>query len=158
MNQGFNQAGAALAQGFGGMQQGMMGAPGAGGVTKRNPVMTMVIPFGIIFGSVILGSILAAVIDPSLALIALLGELGGLAFALVTFAKMIGELRTVSGEPIQWWPILVPVYNIIFIVSILPQTVARAKQARGIQTPTRSVVLYFFLYLYALAADLNDFA
>ena len=162
MNQGFNQMGAAIQQGFqGGMtnaMQGAMGTPGAGGVTKRNPLMTMLLPFGIIFGSVMIGSILAAAIDPSLALIAVVGELAGLAFAFMTFAKMIGELRTVSGEPIQWWPILIPIYNIIFIVSILPQTVARAKQARGIQTPARSVVVYFFFYLYALAADLNDFA
>jgi hypothetical protein len=34
----------------------------------------------------------------------------------------------------------------------------KAKQMRGVQQPARGFIVYFFLFLYAFAADLNDIA
>jgi hypothetical protein len=41
---------------------------------------------------------------------------------------------------------------------LVPQEVARAKQMRGVQAPVRSIVIYLFLWSFALASDLNDLA
>jgi len=39
---------------------------------------------------------------------------------------------------------------------VLPAEVTKAKQMVNAQQPTRGIVVYIFLWLYALAADLND--
>jgi hypothetical protein len=72
---------------------------------------------------------------------------------------MAGELKAVTGNAsFAWWPILVPFYGLYWLLVLLPQEVARAKQMRGVQLPPRNVVLYLFLANFALASDLNDLA
>jgi hypothetical protein len=39
---------------------------------------------------------------------------------------------------------------------LVPREVAKAKQILGVQQPPRSIVLYIFLWLFALASDIND--
>jgi hypothetical protein len=41
---------------------------------------------------------------------------------------------------------------------LVPAEVKKAKQMMGIQAPTRSIVLYVFLWHFAFASDLNDMA
>ena len=52
----------------------------------------------------------------------------------------------------------VPIYSLYWVLILLPQEVTKAKQMRGIQAPTRNIVLYLFLLNFALASDLNDLA
>jgi hypothetical protein len=51
-----------------------------------------------------------------------------------------------------------PFYNLYWMLILVPQEVARAKQMRGVQAPVRSIVIYLFLWSFALASDLNDLA
>jgi hypothetical protein len=53
---------------------------------------------------------------------------------------------------------LIPIYSIYIALVVVPAEVTRAKQMLGVSEPTRNVLLYLFLFLYALAADLNDMA
>ena len=41
---------------------------------------------------------------------------------------------------------------------IVPGEMTKAKQWLRVQEPTRNVVLYWLIFPYALAADLNDLA
>jgi hypothetical protein len=41
---------------------------------------------------------------------------------------------------------------------LVPQEMQKAKQMAGVQQPARGIVVYFFLWLYAAASDLNDIA
>jgi hypothetical protein len=72
---------------------------------------------------------------------------------------MLGELDSVvrSGAA-PWWSMLIPIYSIYIALVVVPTEVTRAKQMLRVPEPTRNVVLYLFLFLYALAADLNDIA
>jgi hypothetical protein len=72
---------------------------------------------------------------------------------------MTNELQAITQNPnIAWWKYLIPIMNIIFQWSEVPQEMQRAKQMMGCQIPARSTVVYVFFYVYALAADLNDMA
>ncbi|MEI7895020.1 MAG: hypothetical protein WCI05_18135, partial [Myxococcales bacterium] len=129
----------------------------------RNAVMTLALPLVIIFGGQILGAILGAVIPPALALVgSLIGSLiafAGSVLALVSLIKMANELKAVTQNPaFAWWPILVPVYGLYWLAIVVPQEMARAKQALGVAQPARGLVVYLFLSLYAFASDLNDIA
>lgn len=139
--------------------QGGLEATGAR-PTRRNAVMTMVIPYAVMFGSIIVFSGLAAATDiGALAILGTLGQLAGIVLLFMSMIKMSNELKVASRDPsFAWWPILVPIYNIIWAVSIVPAAMAKAKQLAGVQAPVRSLVVYFFLLPYAMAADLNDLA
>jgi hypothetical protein len=166
-------------QGGYGLPQGMMPyGQGAGGVhapgpmlgtlqsagnspgpTKRNALMTWLIPGLVIFGGSILSSILAAIISPSIGALSGLFFLAGAVMYLLSAIKMVGELKTVTrNEGFAWWPILVPIYNYYWLWIMVPAEVARAKQMLGLQAPARGIVVYVFLWHYALASDLNDMA
>ena len=155
--------------GFGGAMQGAFnqmgqvgygGAPGTGKPTVRNPIMTMLIPGGII----VAGNIIATI----LVMVSGIGELGfvgnlfflvGAVLGLMSVIKMTNELKAVTGNAsFAWWPAVVPGYNIYWSVMLVPGEMAKAKQMRGIQNPPRGLVVYLFLFLYAFAADLNDIA
>ena len=72
---------------------------------------------------------------------------------------MVGEVKSVTGnQGFAWWFCLIPIYNIYWMVLLVPQEVANAKRAMSVQEPVRSPVIYFFFFLYALAADINDLA
>ena len=150
-------------------QPGVMGTlPSAGvggtGPTRRNPLMTFLIPTIVMFGGVIVGVILGiilALISPSLgligSLISLAAVIGGGVLFLLNAIKMVNELKSVTrNAAFPWWPMFVPVYGIIWMWFQVPAEVTKAKQMMGVQTPTRSVVFYIFLWSYALASDIND--
>jgi hypothetical protein len=131
-------------------------APGASGPTRRNALMTFLLPVAVIFGGTVLGTILAY-ITPSLYAIGSLISLGGVVWSILLAVKMIGELKVVTrNEVLAWWPLIVPVYNLYFMWLVVPQEVAKAKQVLGVRQPPQPIVLYVFLWHFALASDLND--
>jgi hypothetical protein len=129
----------------------------ASGPSKRNALMTVLMPAAVAFGGWVV-MILAMVLSVSILMLpALLLMLGGGVWYLLFLIQMVNELKTVTGNgAFAWWPVLVPFYNYYWLLVLLPQEVAKAKQMRGVQTPTRNIVLYFFLGNFALASDLND--
>ena len=157
--------GGAMQGAFGQMQQGMPGmgfggAPGGAKPTVRNAVMTMLLPFGIIVVGNIIATILVMATD--VAALGLIGNLFGLAGAviyLMSLIKMTNELKTVTGNAsFAWWPAIIPFYQYYWMWVMVPGEMAKAKQMRGIQKPARGFIVYFFFFLYAYAADLNDLA
>jgi len=129
------------------------------GPSKRNALMTWLVPGLVIFGGSILCSILAAVIAPALGSLSSLFFLAGGIMYLLSAIKMVGELKTVTrNTAFAWWPIVVPLYNYYWLWILVPAEVAKAKQMLGVQAPPRGIVVYVFLWHYALASDLNDMA
>jgi hypothetical protein len=147
-----------------GAMQGVMGTlqsagTASSGPTKRNAVMAMVVPFGVIVAGAVLGTILAFIVGFLGSLVSLLGALAGGALFILSIIKMVGELNTVTrNTAFPWWPIIVPIYGIYWEAILLPAEVTKAKQMMGVQTPTRNIVLYILLLPFALASDLNDMA
>jgi hypothetical protein len=144
-------------------QPGVMGTLPSAGVggsspTRRNALMTFLLPFGIIFGSVIVGNIIAFAVSIAVGmLLMLVGLIAGSVIGLLNTIKMINELKSVTrNAALAWWPILIPIYNIIFMWFTVPAEVTKAKQMMGTQAPPRSLVVYIFLWPFALASDLND--
>jgi hypothetical protein len=154
--QGFGGAGAAMA-GVG----NPMGPMTAGAKPSvRNPIMVLVIPIAL----VIVGSILSAVLGMIMGLLALVGSLvslGGAVYGLIQAISMLRELGNYTQDSeFNWWWIFIPCLGIYFALMKVPEQVTKAKQKAGIEQmkPTRGLVLYLFLWPYALASDLNDIA
>ena len=138
---------------------GTLASAGTGtGPTRRNALMTFLIPGVVMFGGIILGTILAIVGLATVgSLLSLAGVAAGGALYLLAAIKMIGEVNSVTRNPaFPWWPLVVPFYSIYFMWLLVPAEVTKAKQMMGVQAPTRSIVLYVFLWHFALASDLND--
>jgi hypothetical protein len=130
----------------------------AAGPKRRNALMTFLLPLAIMFGGIIL-SVILAFISPSLSLIGSLVTLGGAGYSLFLIIQMANELKTVTrNQAFAWWPIFVPIYSMYWLWFLVPQEVSKAKQMVGVPTPTRSILLYIFLWHFALASDLNDLA
>jgi hypothetical protein len=128
------------------------------GPKRRNALMTWLMPMAVIFGGFVL-SIILAFISASLAPIGSLVILGGAVWYLILTIQMANELKSVTrNQSFAWWPIFVPVYSMYWLWFLVPQEVSKAKQMIGVQAPTRSIVLYIFLWHFALASDLNDLA
>ncbi len=138
-----------------------MGPLVAGAKPKvRNPVMTLALPYGLIFGGAILGSILG-MIAGFLSLIGSLITLAGAALAVVYAVSMVRELQNYTqDEQFVWWWLFIPCLGTYFALIKVPEQVTKAKQKAGIAQakPTRGIVNYIFLWLHALASDLNDIA
>jgi hypothetical protein len=128
--------------------------------TLRNPLMTLLIPSGLALGGNVLGTILMSTTDMGwLRIAGTVAQIAGAVLTIVAIVRMTRELRAVTGDyGFAWWPTFVPIYNIFWAVSALPDEIRRAKKIAGVQAPTRSGVVYFFFLLYAFAADLNDIA
>jgi len=128
------------------------------GPTRRNALMTWLLPGLVIFGGSILSTILGFVYGP-LASLSGLFFLAGMVMYLLSAIKMVGELKVVTrNAAFAWWPIIVPIYNYYWLWMLVPAEVKKAKQMLGVQAPARSIVLYVFLWHFALASDLNDMA
>jgi hypothetical protein len=151
-----------------GQAAGALVHPGAGtlqsagsasaGPRRRNAIMTWLLPLAVIFGGVVLSVILAFIYSPLGSLFALFW-LVGLIWYVILAIQMANELKAVTRNPsFAWWPIFVPIYSLYWMWLLVPQEVTRAKQMIGVQTPTRPIVLYIFLWHFALASDLNDLA
>jgi hypothetical protein len=150
------QAGAPAGYGQAGAIVGTLSSAGTKGPTRRNALMTLLLPFGVLVGGSILSTILAMLI-PSLYFIGSLVSLGGLVWFVLLTIPMVNELKSVTQNAnLAWWPIVVPFYSMYWAWLIIPAEVARAKQILGVQQPPRPLVLYIFLWPFALASDLND--
>ncbi len=148
-------------QAAGMMQAGMGGPMGPVGARpqRRNPIMVLLMPAAIIVVGQIIGGILGSLIDPMVGLVGTVIALGGVIFALITLFKMLGELKNFTGDAdFAPWFILIPCLQYYFAWVKVPEQVTKAKQMAGVQAPTRSIIVYIFLFQYALAADLNDLA
>ena len=89
----------------------------------------------------------------SLAVVSLVGAV----LLVYIWMQMANELKNVTKNPaFNWWPILIPFYSMYWAWMIIPAEVAKAKQMLGVQQAPRSLVLYIFLWPFALASDLND--
>lgn len=127
------------------------------GPSRRNPWVTLLVPFGLIVGGVILGTIFAHIVVILGLLVELAGFIAGAVLGALSVIKMINEVKTVTrNAAFPWWPMFVPFYGIYWACMMVPAEVARAKQMMGVQAPARTLVPYLFLFPYALAADIND--
>ena len=70
---------------------------------------------------------------------------------------MLNELKAYTkDESLQTWHLFVPILNLLMILK-LPDLVTRAKQMAGSRNPqSQGLVMYLFLFPYALAKDLNQ--
>jgi hypothetical protein len=161
------------AQGYGGqpygaMQQGYAQAfvagvaPGTPKPTVRNAVMTLLVPivgYVVAIALFVVGAILG---DVLLMICALAGGLVILAAAViivVSAIRMLGELRSLTKSPVlAWWALFVPIYSLYVMLLVVPSEMRKAKQMVNAQQPPRNIIIYFFLWPYAMAADLNDVA
>jgi hypothetical protein len=126
------------------------------GPTRRNALVTLLLPAAIMFGGMILSILLAILVTPGLGALGMLFVLGGAVFYLLLGIQMIAELKAVThSEQLAWWALLVPLYSLVFMWFLVPQEVAKAKQMLG-KPPPQPIVLYIFLWPFALASDLND--
>ena len=142
----------------GAMMGTLQSAGNAPGPTRRNALMTWLLPGLVMFGGVILSVILAFIV-PALGSLAGLFVLAGGILYLLAGIKMANELKAATrNDKFAWWPMLVPGYNVYWMWLLVPAEVTKAKQMLGVQQPTRSMVLYIFLWHFALASDLNDMA
>ncbi len=136
---------------------GTLSSSGSSGPTRRNALMTLLMPFAVIIGGSILCTVLSMLISPVFGIVNLLFTFGGLAWFILLTIPMVNELKSVTqNQNLAWWPILVPFYNYYWMWLVIPQEVAKAKQMLGVQQPARPIVLYIFLWPFALASDLND--
>jgi len=166
--------GAPGAQAFGQMQQGFAGAAagmglqaGSGKPRVRNPIMTLLMPFLCSFAGGILAGLMGFLAGMTeigaLAYVgsafSLIGSIGFLYFFLGVGMKMMGEVNGVTkSNTLAWWQLLIPFYNYYVMWILIPAEVTKAKQMVGVQQPARGIVVYFFVWLYAFSADLNDIA
>ncbi len=130
------------------------------GPTRRNALMTLLLPLAVIVGGSIVFTVLALLVSSLAGVFGLLQSLcglGGSVWFVYLIVQMVGELKSVTNNPnLAWWPILVPVYSLYWAWFIIPAEVAKAKQMLGVQTPVRPIVIYIFLFPFAFASDLND--
>jgi hypothetical protein len=152
---GAGAAGAALAN-----VGNPMAAMTAGAKPKvRNPMMTLLIPYVLIFA----GSFLSGLSSITV-LFAAIGSLVSLAGSVMFLVNSIGMLRELQNytqdDQFVWWYLFIPCLNIYFMLVKVPEQVTKAKTKAGIlqAKPTRGIVNYFFIFLHALASDLNDIA
>jgi hypothetical protein len=149
---------AGVPQGPGAMVGTLQSAGNSTGPTRRNALMTWLVPALVIVGGSILSTILSFIFRPLASLSSLFFLVGAVMY-LLSAIKMVNELKVVTrNTAFAWWPILVPIYSYYWLWILVPNEVKKAKQITGVQTPTRSIVLYVFLWHFALASDLNDMA
>jgi len=156
--------GGAMQGGFGQMQQGGQmgygGAPGGAKPTMRNAFMFGLLPQLLMFFIPnIIGGIASAIDVPILGLVGSILNLAFLIWFLINMLKALDEMRNAAGNPgFPRWPIIIPIYNWIYWLTMVPKEVQKAKQMRGMQPTSRNIALYFFLPVFALQSDLNDMA
>jgi hypothetical protein len=140
---------------------GYGGAPTGAKPTMRNAFVIGILPeillgvfpsiFGTVDGMVGLGGILS--------LVGSLLDLGIAIWFLLNTLKCLDEMRNAAGNPsFPRWPIFIPIYNLIYWLTMVPKEVQKAKQMRGMQPTSRGIVLYFLFPTFALQSDLNDMA
>jgi hypothetical protein len=159
---GFGQPGMGMGDMSGALAVSNPMAPMTAGAkpTVRNPMMVLLIPFGIIFAGVII-SIILGFISGMLAPLGSLVSLAGVVYLLIQVIGMLRELGNYTQDPeFNWWWIFIPCLGIYFALIKVPEQVTKAKQKAGIEQmkPTRPILLYILISPFALASDLNDIA
>jgi hypothetical protein len=145
------------APGTGGALVGTLSSPGTKGPTRRNALMTLLLPFAVIVGGSVVCTTLSILVSSVFSVLQLLFVFGGLGWFIYLTIPMVNELKTVTQNAnLAWWPLLVPVYSMYWAWFLIPAEVSRAKQLLGVQQPPRPIVIYIFLWPFALASDLND--
>ncbi len=118
--------------------------------------MTWLLPVIVIVAGGTVSLILSMVV-PVLALLAPVAVLAGSIWLVVLAIRMALEVGAVTRNgAFAWWPLFVPIYHYYWAWILVPQEVAKAKQILGIARPPQSIVLYIFLWHFALATDLNE--
>ncbi|MEM6790676.1 MAG: hypothetical protein AAF715_24370 [Myxococcota bacterium] len=132
---------------------------GPGPVKTRKPVVALLFPFGLIFAVAVLTAILGF-ISPYLILIGNLLFLGVALLVVVQLYKMVKELLDFTGSGnFAAWHMFIPIYQYLILWLKVPEEVRLAKQRAGVNPPeSKGIVLYVFLFVYALASDLNEIA
>ena len=117
------------------------------------PVIANVVVYGLF-------TVLATVLESGiLAMVGMLVCMGIGVWMLINTLRALDEMRNAAGNPaFPRWPMFIPIYQIIYFISMVPKEMQKAKQMRGVQAMTRNVVLYLFFPLFALQSDLNDIA
>ncbi len=111
-------------------------------------------------GGSILGTILGMIVGP-LVYVGSLITLAGMVLGLINSVSMVRELQNYTQDTqFVWWWLFIPCLGIYFAMIKVPEQVTKAKEKAGIaqSKPTRTIVFYLFLWMYALASDLNDIA
>ena len=122
--------------------------------TKRNALMTWLVPMLCFFIAPPLGAALGTTMfrfAPTAAILA------GLGIFAATTLPMVRELNTASGGTFVWWHLLIPAYGLFLACTAVPKLMATAKQKAGAPAP-RSALLYLILFQYPFASDLNALA
>jgi hypothetical protein len=140
----------------------MLAAPGQAlattgtGPRRRSALMTFLMPIVVIVAGVVASAVLAMILAP-LALLGTAIATAGVLWSLLQIIVMANEVKSVTrNDAFAWWPILIPLYGFYWMWILLPAEVGKAKQVLGVQQPPRSIVLYIFLPVFALASDVND--
>ncbi len=127
------------------------------GPTRRNALLTILLPAALMMGGMILSIVLAFAVSPGLGSLGGLFVLAGGIWYLFLAVQMLAELKAVTrSEELAWWPLIVPFYQLYFMWVVVPKEVAKAKQTLGANANPQPVLLYVFLWHFALASDLND--
>jgi hypothetical protein len=128
--------------------------------TKRNAFVVGILPLILAFVGTGVFVALSIVLDAGVfVFFAQLSQLGSAIWFLVTMMKGLHELRSAANSiAFPRWPVFIPVYNIIYWISMVPTEVKRAKQLRGLPPTTSHIALYFLFPVFALQSDLNDLA
>jgi len=152
---------------FGQMQQGMQGMPGMGyggapgaKPTMRNAFMVGIMPeLVMIFVPPIFQTFANITEIYPIAYVGSLVNLGALIWWFINMMRALDEMRNAAGNPaFPRWPVFIPIYNLIYWLTMVPKEVQKAKQMRGMQPTSRNIVLYFLFPVFALQGDLNDMA
>jgi hypothetical protein len=149
---------------MGGAMQGMPGMGYAGGAGAK-PTMRNAFAFGLLPELVLIFlptiiSIIAGItgLDILYSLIGLF-NLACYVWWSLNGLKALNELRNAAGNPtMARWPGIVPVYQWLFYLTVVPKEVMKAKQMRGLQPTHKSLALYFLFPVFALQGDLNELA
>lgn len=139
---------------------GYGGAPTGAKPTLRNAFVIGIVPLIVSFLGSFIFSFLAGMLDiPALGIIGSVIQLAMSIWLLINLLKCLDEMRNAAGNPaFPRWPIIVPIYNLIYMLMMVPKEMQKAKQMRGMQPTTRNLALYFFFPVFALQSDLNDLA
>lgn len=129
----------------------------AQGPTRRNALLTWLLPSAVMFAGFVISVVLGLVVSPGFfGLFGLFGLGAGVWYAFLAI-QMANEVKAVTrNAEFAWWPMFVPFFGIYWAWILVPQEVSKAKQLLGVQQPTQSIVLYIFLWHFAFASDLND--
>ena len=148
----------ALGPAAGGMMAGAMGGGGPG-PQKRNPVMTILVPYGLWFiGPTLFGIIAGIVGVGAIALLGNLCALAGMVLHGLIMHKMLGELKSVTGDTeIAPWMMWLPGLSAIFGFLKVQPLMERTRQGRGLG-PSKPNWMYLLLPPFAFSSDLNDLA